>query len=201
MMADDRDKPSGGLWNRLRNKASDMVARPGAALVRGKIAARDVFDDSGKLLVGAGREIDDTVIEKATAAGQMPAIMAAAAAAQGQDIREKLQGGYGRTTEGQERRNLADSDDYIEARRYIRSIAGVEVTDIRGNVLVPAGKAIEDEDVRRVREAGQLAALIYSAQQSSQPPIQVEPGTRPAEPGHLPPRRRTAVPLGETFDE
>ncbi len=30
----------------------------------GRIAARDVFDDAGNMLVGAGKEIDDAVIER-----------------------------------------------------------------------------------------------------------------------------------------
>jgi hypothetical protein len=204
-MVEDLGKQVAGLWDRLRNKASDVVAGPSAALVRGKIAANDVFDEAGNLLVGAGKEIDDEVINRATAAGKMPAIVAAAATAQGQDIKEKFQAGYDRTPEGQETRNLADSDDYIEARRYIRWIAGIEVTDIRGNTIVPAGKVIEDEDVRRAREAGQLAALIYSAQQSG--PASAEALSRASglgaapETGYLPPRRRTSAPLGEHQDE
>ncbi len=200
-MAQDLGKQVANLWDRFRSKALDVVAGPGAALVRGRIAARDVFDDAGSLLVGAGKEIDDIVIEKATAAGKMPEIVGAAAAAQGQDIKEKLRSGYESTPEGQERRNLADSDEYIEARRYINRIAAIEVTDIRGNVLVPAGKTIEDEDVRQAREAGQLAALIYSAQQSVPPNVTPPVAQAKSDAGYVPPRRRTAVPLGETFEE
>jgi len=204
-MVEDLGKQVAGLWDRFRNKASDVVAGSSAALVRGNIAANDVFDDTGNLLVGAGREIDDEVINRATAAGKMPAIVAAAATAQGQDFKERFQAGYDRTPEGQETRNLADSDDYLEARRYIRWITGIEVTDIRGNVIVPAGKVIEDDDVRRAREAGQLSALIYSARQAGPAPAEGEPLTGNSgvarETGCLPPRRRTAVPLGETQDE
>ncbi len=199
-MAKDTAPLGESLWDRFRNKAAGVFGRQGASLLRGKTTAHDVLDDAGNLLVAAGRVIDDEVIAKASGAGKIPALMAAAAAAQSQDLKERLHGEYDKTPEGQDRKNLADSETYIEARRYIRCVAGIEVTDIRGNVLVPAGKVIQDEDVRHVREAGQLAALIYSAQQSgAQPTGEID---RPApDPNGGPVRRRTAVPLGETYDE
>src|SRR5689334_19616416 len=193
-MSDDLGKQVAHLWDRFRKKASETVERQSASLVRGKNAARDVFDDAGNLIVGAGRTIDDAVIEKALGANKMPALVAAVAAAQTQDLTEMLKGEYDRTPDGQDRRHMADSDEYIEARCYIYWRAAVEVTDIRGNVLVPAGKPITDEDVRNVREAGQLAALIYSAQQSGPPPPDEQYGPRPVE-EHAQPRRH-ATPLG-----
>lgn len=209
-MADDFGKKVSNLWGKFRSKASDVVAQQSASIVRGKIAARDVFDDAGNMLVGAGKEIDESVIERATAVGKMPALVSVVASAGTQDLREKLQSHYDQTPEGQDRRNLADSDDYIEARGYIKYIAAVEVTDIRGNVLVPAGAEIRDDDVRRVREAGQLAALIYSAQQSGPPKLNYEQsdwqrtgGTdieREAAVTQTHPRRRTAVPLADSFE-
>jgi hypothetical protein len=199
-MPEDLGKQIGHLWDRFRKKASDTMARPGVALIRGKTAARDVFDDAGNLLIGAGHIIDDDTVELASTTGKLAALVAAAAGAQTQDITERLKGAYDRTPEGQDRRNLADSEQYIEARRYIRYIAAVEITDIRGNVLIPAGKVIEDEDVRRMREEGQLAALIYSAQQSSPPPHQDTADKAPPT-LNLPPRRRHATPLSEGPDE
>jgi hypothetical protein len=208
-MADDLGKRVSSLWDRFRSKASDVVAQQSAAIVRGKISARDVYDDAGNLLVGAGKEIGDAVIERATAAGKMPALVSAVAEAGTQDLKEKLQSHYDQTPEGQDRRNLADSDEYLEARRYIKYIAALEVTDIRGNVLVPAGAEITDEDVRSVRDAGQLAALIYSAQQSGPPNLSYDPSDwqrtggmdTPRESTAGPPSRRTAVPLAETYEE
>jgi hypothetical protein len=199
-MADDLRKQVTGLWDRFRSKASDAVARQSAGLARGRTAARDVFDDSGNLLVGAGQVIDDDALERAAAAGKMPAVVAAAAAAQTQDIREKLQEEYERLPEGQDRRNLADSEEYLEARHYIRYVASVEVTDIRGNVLVAAGQVIQDEDVRRVRDAGQLGALIYSAQQSGPPPLD-DQAYRPAEPEAGRPKSPTATLLGSPDED
>ena len=199
-MADELGKQVSSLWNRFRKNAGDAVSRQSAALVRGKIVAQDVMDGSGSVIVAAGHVIDDAVIERALAAERVPALVAAAAAAQTQDLRERLQGEYDRTPAGQDRRNLADSDEYIEARQYIRYVAAVEVTDIRGNVLVPAGKVIQDGDIRAVREAGQLAALIYSAQQSGPPSLTGDVVAPPSVPTNLPPRRRTATPLSESFD-
>lgn len=198
-MADDLRRQVTGLWDRFRNKASDAVARQSAGLARGRTSARDVYDDAGSLLVGAGQVIDDEVLDRAAAAGKMPAVVAAAAVAQTQDIREKLQQEYERLPEGQDRRNLADSEEYLEARHYIRYVASVEVTDIRGNVLVSAGQVIQDEDVRRVRDAGQLGALIYSAQQSGPPPLE-DPAYRPAELETPRPMSPRATLLG-TLDE
>ena len=199
-MAEVPGKKSESLWDRFRRKASDVVAHQSAAMIRGKVTARDVFDDAGNLLIGAGRVIDDATIEKVSDAGKLPALVAAAAEAQTQDLKDSLQGGYDRTSDGQERRNLADSEEYIEARRYIHYVAAIEVTDIRGTVLVPAGKTIEDEDVRLVREAGQLAALIYSAQQSGPPNYRDAAESAPPA-ANLPPRRRTAAPLSESFED
>jgi hypothetical protein len=197
---EDFVKQAAGFWNRLRHRASDAVARGTADLVRGRTAAHDVFDDAGNLLVGAGRVIDADVIARATSAGKLAALAAAVAAARTQDLKERLQGELDRTPEGQDRRSLADSDEYIEARRYIHYVAAVAVTDVRGNVIVAQGAAIRDEDVRQAREAGQLAALIFTAQQSGPPPVGEVGAGAPAP--VAPPRQRTAVPLsGEPEEE
>jgi hypothetical protein len=95
--------------------------------------------------------------------------MQAVAMAQVQDLKEKAETAIDQTDEGREARNVGSVDEYVLARRYIGRIAVIDVTDIRGRIVVPAGKEIGDEDVRRAREAGQLSALIYSAQQP-QPP-------------------------------
>lgn len=188
----------GSLWDRLRRGASDAVAQPGAALVRGKTVATDVLDSRGVLIAAAGTKVDDTVIKYALEAGAMPALLASVVTAATQDIKERVQTEFERTPEGQDRRNLANSELYIEARGYIKWVAALEVTDIRGTVLVPAGKVIEDEDVRLVREADQLAALIYSAQQSGPPPSAVTPSSEQVSRAEVirPPVRRTATPLG-----
>lgn len=199
-MADGFLKQIGDLWSGFRDKAADTAARQSAALVRGKTAAKDVFDDAGSLLIGAGQTVDEPAIERTLKAGRMGALVAAVVSATTQDLREHVTSGYERTQDGQEAKNFASSEEYLEARKYIRYTAAVEITDIRGHVLVPAGKIIEDEDVRAVREAGQLGALIYSAQQSGSPsPLQVETRTT-ASPVVSPPNRRTALPLAETFE-
>ena len=199
-MSDDLKAKLGGLWSGFRKKAADVVAQQGAGFAHGKVAASDITDDAGNVLVGAGHRIDDAAIERVNAAGKMPALVAAVTTAQTQDLQERFKAGYEETPDGQGARNLADSEQYLEARHYIRYIAAIEVTDIRGTVIVPAGKVVEDEDVRKVREAGQLAALIYSAQQSGPPPP-VSDSVYDAPATNNPPPRRTAVPLGETFEK
>jgi hypothetical protein len=155
-------------------------------------------DEAGNMIVDAGHRIDDTVIQRAQTAGKMHALVAAAVTAQAQDVRDQVRKHYDSTPDGQEAQSMATSEQYIEARRYIGRIAGVDITDIRGNVIVPAGKEIRDEDVRIVRDAGQLAALIYAAQQ----PAPLHPAA--PEPAAAPPptnSRRAPVPFDSYYDE
>ena len=65
-----------------------------------------------------------------------------------------------------EARSLDSVEDFMEARRYLGKYAVLEVTNIRGEIIVPAGTQIDDEYIRKAREAGQLSALIYSAKPS-----------------------------------
>ena len=187
-----------GFWAGLRKATSDLAARPGVSLIKGKAAAVDVIDDRGNLILAAGGIVDDAVLKRAAEAGAVPRLTASVLSAATQDLKERVRSEYERTPEGQDRRSLATSEEYIEARAYIKWIAAVEVTDIRGHILVAAGKEIDDEDVRLVREAGQLGALIYSAQQSGPPPLSVKVPPPVTEGGRVvrPPSRRTAQPLG-----
>src|SRR3989442_1335750 len=136
-MSDDLGKQIANLWSGLRKKATETVAQQEAQYVRGKVAAKPVSDDEGNLIVDAGRRIDEDVIERAQAAGKMHALLAAAVTAQAQDVREQVRKHYDSTPDGQEAQSLAPSEEYLEARRYIGRIAGVDITDIRGNVIIP----------------------------------------------------------------
>src|SRR5579884_370121 len=205
-MAEEPKNSLGRLWQSMRQKTAEAVGRQAAALARGKVAGKTVTDDAGNILVDAGHVIDDAVLARAEAAGKLAEVAAAAMTAQVQDLKEQAAGQYSRTDEGREAWALGTMEAYAQARRYIGYIAGVEVTDIRGNVIVPAGKKIEDEDVRAVREADQLSALIFSAEQGGlappghetptppvpQAPLLVE-ATAPEE--SLPPPRRAPLPV------
>ena len=169
-MADEPKNSLGRFWQNIRQKTTDAVGRQAIALARGKVAGRTVTDDAGHVLVDAGHVIDDDVIARAEAAGKLAEVAAAAMTAQVQDFKEQATGQYSRTDEGREAWALGTMEAYAQARGYIGYLAGVDVTDIRGNVIVPAGKKIEDEDVRAAREAEQLSALIFSAQQGGPAP-------------------------------
>ncbi len=173
-MADDLKKQISNLWSGFRKKASDTVAHQEASFARGKIAGSAVVDDEGVVIVEAGHRIDDTVIERATAAGKLHALTSAAATAQAQDLREKVQTRYNATEDGREARSLDSVEDFVEARRYVGRIAVMDVTDIRGNVVVAGGTEVREEHIHKAREAGQLGALIYSAKQP-QPKVQPAP--------------------------
>ncbi len=149
----------------IRDKAAEVVADQQVAFVRGKVAGQTVLDDSGAVIVEAGHVIDDSAIEHANSAGKLHLLTSTVVKGQAQDLKEKAQDAYAQTDSGQENRSLNSVDQYVEARRYIGRYTGMDVTDIRGEVLIPVGKQINDDDVSRAREAEQLGALIYAAQQ------------------------------------
>jgi hypothetical protein len=200
-MADDLGGQLGRFWRGLRQKTADTVARQEAAFARGKIAGTAVLDDAGEMIVDAGHPIDDAVIERAAVAGKLRALAVSAGMAQVQDAREKARDHLAQTLDGREARALDSVDDYVAARRYVGRTAGVDVTDIRGNVIVPAGKEIKEEDVRLAREAGLLSALVYSAQQAAPvptPPAVAEPERADEEfrsQTLAVPQRRSSLPL------
>ena len=202
IMSDLMERVS-GFFTGLKRKAGEVVETKEIAIVRGKTAAKAVYSDSGELIVDAGHPIDDAAIERAHAAGKMNALTAAAVSSQAQDFKERARTAYAATPEGTEARSMASSEQYIEARQYIGRVAAVDVTDLRGNIIVPAGKKIDDEYVRAAREAEQLGSLIYSAQQSpaSYPTAAPPPpkGTPIAAP--VTEAKRAARPLSEYYDE
>ena len=155
-----------GWWQGIRGKAEQVVVDQQVAFVRGKIAGVAVTDDTGKLLVDSGQRIDGEIISRAQQAGKMGALAAAAAKGQQQDLKEAIHSQYARTDTAKEAQLLDSVEEYAEARRYINRILTMDVTDIRGNVIVPTGKKIDDEDIRRARDAGQIAAFLAAAEQA-----------------------------------
>ena len=201
-MTEDIKTQLGNIWNGFRKKTEEVVHHSSSNLTLGKITAKDILDDEGVVLAKAGEVIDEETFERVRKAGKTSQLIANVVTAQVQDQQERMKIAYESTPEGTDAHNLATSELYLEARQYIRYVAAIEVTDIRGNILIPAGKKIEDEDVRLARDADQLAALIYSAQQSGKPELhcdedsEVQPPTTSS-----PPLKRTAFPLGESFEE
>src|SRR5437016_13667738 len=99
-MPDDLLKRASSMWSGFRKKAADTVAGQEAAFARGKIAANDVLDNSGAVIVSAGHRIDDHMIEQAAACGKLHALAQSALTGKAQDVKENLQGKYARTDEG-----------------------------------------------------------------------------------------------------
>ena len=199
-MSDDLKSQLGNFWNGLLKKKDELIGHTGASVTLGKVASKDFFDNDGKLLVAAGGKIDETVIDAVNRDGKMHELVANVVTGQVQDQQERMKTAFEATPEGIDAHNLANSEQYLEARNYIRYVAAIEVTDIRGKTLIPAGKEIDDEDVRLARDENQLASLVYSAQQSGKPVIYVgsDPftySTSSADPS----LKRTPLPLGETF--
>ena len=164
-MAGDWFKKAADTLGQVRDKAAEVMTEQQAAFVRGKVAATTVLDDSGSVIVEAGHEIDDSVIERAIDAGKLAQLSAAVVKAKAQDLKEKAQDVYERTESAKEKRNLDSVDQFVQAKAFVGKYAGIDVTDIRATVLIPMGTQITDEHVSAAREAGQLGALIYAAQQ------------------------------------
>jgi hypothetical protein len=173
-MPDDVKGQITRFWQGLRKKTEETVARREIAFARDKVAGKTVTDDAGGVIVEAGHRIDDAVIERAAAAGKLHALAAAVVTAEAQDLKEKAETYLASTPEGKEARALDTVGEYARARRYVGHISGLDVTDIRGTVIVPAGKEITEQDVRAARDANLLAALIYSAQQPPPPKEDME---------------------------
>jgi hypothetical protein len=192
-----------GFFSGLKRRAEETFETQEIAISRGKTAAKAVYNDAGELIVDAGHPIDDAVIERARTAGKLNALTAAAVSSQAQDFRERARNAYAATPEGTEARSMASSDQYLEARQYIGRVAAVDVTDLRGNIIVPAGMKIDDDYVRAAREAEQLGSLIYSAQQSPAPHPMAAPPPPKGTPILAPvtEAKRTARPLSEYYDE
>jgi hypothetical protein len=188
----------GRFFQEIKEKATETVARQESAFVRGKIAGTRVEDDDGALVVDAGHVIDDAVIARAERAGKLGAVVVSAGTAQVQDLREKASDTLANTQDGREARNLDSVDEFREAMAYAGRYAGMDVTDVRGNVVVPAGKKIDADDVRLAREQGLLSSLVYSAQRGRMP--EPEPSPLANEPGYVSrgpaaPAKRAPLPL------
>lgn len=195
-----------GFLDNLRKKAEEAIAKSEIALVRGKIAGTRVCGRDGSIVVDAGHVVDDAVIERAISEGLLHALAQSVLAAHAQDAKERAAAFRARTPEGQEEANLDSVDLFIEARGCVGRIAVLEVTDIRGNTVVPAGTEITEQEVRRARAAGQLEALIYSASQPQPPRDPAKMGSLrgpadfselPAESRPQPPPSRPPVNFGE----
>lgn len=178
-MTNSGEQARRSLWSGLKQKLHEAVAKQEAAIVLGKIAGKTVTDDQGAVIVEAGRVIDERAVERAQAARKLHALAAAAAAALAQDIKEKAQETYSRTEEGREAHSLNTVEDALRARAFLNRVLAMDVTDVRGNVIVPAGKILDEADIRAAREAGLLQALIYAASQSPPAPGPTRPSAAP----------------------
>ena len=164
-MPDDLKSQISSLWGGFRKKAAETVANTEASFALGKVAAKAVTDDNGNIIVEAGHTIDERVVEHARVTGKLHALAAAVATAGAQDLREKARSAYHGTEDGREAHALSQVDDFVEARGYLGWTAGVDVTTAKGELVIRAGKEIQESDVQAAREFGLLRALIYSAQQ------------------------------------
>lgn len=165
-MAQYEGKSMGGWLTGLRNKASEAVEKQQAAFALGRVAGVTVTDAQGKPIVEAGQRIEEAHVAQAYQCGKVAALGASALQGQKQDLKEKVQAQYARTETGREAQLLDSVEDFEEVHRYLGRATTMDVTDIRGNILVPAGKVLDAADAELAREAGQLGALAVAARES-----------------------------------
>jgi hypothetical protein len=165
-MAQGEANKGGGWLAGLRNKASEAIEKQQANFALGKVAGVAVLDAQGVPIVEAGQRIDEAMVAQAVQCGQIAALSAAALQGQKQDLKEKVQAQYAKTDRGRESHLLDSVEEFAEAHRYLGRATTMDVTDIRGNILVPSGKVLDAEDAQRARDAGQLGALLVAARES-----------------------------------
>lgn len=168
----------GEALEKLAAGAARTLKREERALLRGQVAGSAVLDGEGGLIVSAGDRITDATMERAEAAGKLQALLAAVADRHLGSLRRATDAALDREGERREERNLESVEAYARARRFVGATAGVDVTDNAGTILVPVGTQITEETVRRVRDAGQLAALIYAAQATASAAVDEQRGAQ-----------------------
>jgi len=176
-MPDDFRRQIRDIWTGLRKRVTETVSAGEASFARGRVAATPVYAEDGTLIVDAGHVVDDAVIARAEAAGRLHHLALSAGVATAQDLKERAREAYERTAEGRESRSLNQVEEFVEARACIGRVAGADVLDMRGRVVVAAGEQITDEVVQRARDAGQLGALVHAAR--TPPPALRQAGPSP----------------------
>ncbi|MEP6755782.1 MAG: hypothetical protein ABJA67_09795 [Chthonomonadales bacterium] len=155
--------------------ANEFVNDREVSIVRGKVAGKDVHAEDGSLIIAAGSRVDEEVIAHAEREHKMHALTASVGSGGVQDLREHVQNHVGTTTDSVEAQSLDTLDEAVEARTYIGRIATVDVTDVRGSVVIKAGTEIRGEHITLARDQGLISALLYSAKLPDPPKPEVAP--------------------------
>lgn len=121
--------------------------------VRGKVAAHDVRDDENNIIVEKGQTITDDLIHKACDKGKLHHLMLAAGAsvvqAGGETARRRMEE-FGEVSEEHEA-------DFVRGK-----VAGREVKDTTGNVIISKGDEVTDELINKARQKGVLQKLVLA---------------------------------------
>lgn len=165
------DQPTGGLLGatesakeklgQARTEVATAIENKEADYVRGKTAGRELRDDTGNLIVGAGETIGDTHIQRAVAAGKMHALATAAGQAQASGIAERVKEGAANagTAVREKAADLGEAAQDKQAELLIGKTTGRPVLADSGVPLVPANHVVAATDVAIARAAGKLNDL------------------------------------------
>lgn len=133
------------------------------ALAIGLVAGRPVTDQNGNILVDAGQRVTREMAERVRAAGRLPSLVASVLLGLVQDVAERLQILRSETPQGKEETALGTVEAYAEARQWVGRVAMIDVTDVRGNIVIPSGTRLTEAHIRLAREHRLLDALKQSA--------------------------------------
>lgn len=148
---------------RFRKQAGDVLAEREVALVMGHVAGVSVLDNDGNVIVEAGHVIDEGAVERARAVGKLGALAASVVTAGMQDLRERSAAIADATADGREARTMSDLDLYVRARSLRDHTVMVDVTDVRGTVVIAAGTRVSEAVISAAGDHGLLGALVYAA--------------------------------------
>ncbi|MDD3806250.1 MAG: PRC-barrel domain-containing protein [bacterium] len=144
----------GEIRERVENAVSKTRERIEAREIeraRGRNAAYDVAADDGMVIVSKDRQVDDEAIARARRYGKVHQLAMAAGVSGFEEEYEALN------------RTATDQIGRAEEELLIGTIAGQDVTDREGNIIVNEGDRIDYDSLQRARQAGATGDLMVAA--------------------------------------
>lgn len=136
-----------GFYDEQVVAAQEAVARRERDFALGRTTGRDVLGDNGAVLIERGTLVTDEDVERAEEAGRLHQL--AIATGWGEAQRRYVQA-HERVTQF--------TGDQVRGR-----VAGRDVPDDNGNILVEAGQTINDNIIARAQENGLMTDLALAA--------------------------------------
>ncbi len=132
-------------------RVSEYTQEQEIRMSKGRTAGHDVRDDEGNLIVAKGQIIDDDVIDLAVASGKMHQVAMSA--------------GVGATSAGYEEARIRVSEYTREQEIKLAKgrVAGQNVRDNEGNLILSRGQVIDDEVINKAIAADKMHQVAMAA--------------------------------------